>query len=123
MRDVLVVGGGAVGLALASTLAGSGLDVVVWERRAAPDAIALDRAQSATVKGGSGQTLDWNIAKKVVESISTPVVLAGGLNPENVAEAIRTVQPYAVDVNSGVSNPDGTKDIEKVRAFIKAARK
>ena len=42
------------------------------------DAIALDRAQSSTVKGGSGQTIDWNIAKRIVEQVSTPIVLAGG---------------------------------------------
>jgi len=87
------------------------------------DAIALDTLNKETgVRGGTGKTHDWNISRKIVESISIPVILAGGLNPENVAEAIRTVKPYGVDVNSGVSNPDGTKDIEKVRSFVEKAK-
>ena len=57
-----------------------------------------------------------------MESISIPVILAGGLNPEKVAEAIRKVRPYAVDVNSGVSNPDGTKNLEKVKLFVERAK-
>ena len=77
------------------------------------DALILD-----TAKGGSGKTHDWTISKKIRESVSTPIILAGGLNPENVADAIRLVHPYSVDVNSGVSNSDGSKDIEKVKAFI-----
>jgi len=50
------------------------------------------------------------------------VILAGGLNSGNVADAIKTVRPYAVDVNSGVSNPDGTKDFLKVKAFVERAK-
>jgi phosphoribosylanthranilate isomerase len=86
------------------------------------DAIVLDKTRSDGARGGSGQTLDWEVAKKIVEAVSTPVILAGGLNPENVAEAIRTVRPYGVDVNSGVSNPDGSKDLEKVKRFIERAK-
>jgi len=94
------------------------------EYEGAADAIALDTLNKETgVRGGSGKTHDWNISKKIVESVSIPVVLAGGLTPENVAEAITTVHPAGVDVNSGVSNPDGSKDIEKVRAFITNAKK
>ena len=92
------------------------------EYEGAADAIALDTLNKETgVRGGTGKTHDWNISKKIVESISIPVILAGGLNPDNVAEAIRTVRPYGVDVNSGVSNPDGSKNIEKVKAFIESA--
>lgn len=87
------------------------------------DAIALDTLNKATgACGGSGKTHDWNISKKIVESVSIPVVLAGGLTPDNVGEAIRTVHPAGVDVNSGISNPDGSKDIEKVEAFIAAVK-
>ena len=93
------------------------------EYKGAADAIALDTLNKETgARGGSGKTHDWNISKKIVESVSIPVVLAGGLTPENVAEAIATVNPAGVDVNSGISNPDGSKDIEKVRAFIKVAK-
>ncbi len=88
------------------------------EYEGSADALALDSAPKGAQKGGTGETHDWNISKKIKESVALPIVLAGGLNPENVPDAIRTVQPYAVDVNSGVSNPDGSKNIEKVKAFI-----
>ena len=87
------------------------------------DAIALDTLNKATgARGGTGKTHDWNISKKIVGSVSIPVILAGGLNPDNVADGIATVQPHGVDVNSGVSNPDGSKDFEKVRLFVERAR-
>ncbi len=69
--------------------------------------------------GGTGQTLDWNVAAMVAER--TPTVLAGGLTPENVGQAVRAVHPWAVDVSSGVET-DGTKDTEKIRSFIAAAK-
>lgn len=87
------------------------------------DALVLDSAIKATgQRGGTGKTHDWNISRKIVESVSIPVILAGGLNPENVEEAIRIVKPYAVDVNSGVSNPDGTRSLEKVKLFVEGAK-
>jgi phosphoribosylanthranilate isomerase len=57
-----------------------------------------------------------------VRAVSKPVILAGGLNPENVVKAIQTVQPFAVDVNTGVEFPDGSKSREKVGDFIRLAK-
>ena len=69
--------------------------------------------------GGTGQTLDWDVAAEVAKS--TPIVLAGGLTPENVGRAVRVVRPWAVDVSSGVET-DGIKDTEKIRSFIAVAK-
>ena len=80
--------------------------------------IMLDTA-SAEARGGTGQTFDWTGAAEVAERL--PIMLAGGLTPENVAEAVATVEPWAVDVSSGVET-DGAKDVEKIRAFIRAAK-
>ena len=66
--------------------------------------------------GGSGKTFDWSIAKKAASS--PKIILAGGLTPENVAEAILAVRPYAVDVASGVESRPGKKDAGKLRAFF-----
>ena len=87
------------------------------------DGLILDTAIKETEQvGGTGKTHDWNISRKLVESVHLPVVLAGGLNPVNVVEAIKTVRPYAVDVLSGVSNKDGTKDHIKLESFISQAK-
>ncbi|KAF9437612.1 bifunctional tryptophan synthase trp1 [Entomortierella beljakovae] len=73
--------------------------------------------------GGEGQSFDWSIAKAVVDSQEGgfPILLAGGLNPENVAEAVRQVRPWAVDVSSGVET-NGEKDDQKIKAFIDRAK-
>ncbi|MFT3745106.1 MAG: phosphoribosylanthranilate isomerase [Pyrinomonadaceae bacterium] len=76
---------------------------------------------SPTEFGGTGKIFAWDIANKMAENF--PIFyLAGGLTPGNVAEAVRTVKPYAVDVASGVESSPGKKDPEKVAAFIKAAK-
>ena len=83
-------------------------------------AFLLD-AYSPDCHGGSGLTCDWTLAASAVK-YNRPVILAGGLTPENVAEAVRSVRPYAVDVASGVESAPGRKDHEKVRRFIEAAK-
>ena len=85
------------------------------------DAVLLD-SRTATRLGGTGVTHDWSISAEIVKETPKPVILAGGLNPENVQRAIRTVQPFAVDVNSGVKNSGGGKSPEKVAAFIRNAK-
>jgi phosphoribosylanthranilate isomerase len=67
---------------------------------------------------GSGQTFNWQIAR----GLPGPLIVSGGLNPENVGEAIRVLRPFAVDVSSGVELEPGRKDPEKVRAFVQAVR-
>jgi phosphoribosylanthranilate isomerase len=69
--------------------------------------------------GGAGVTLDWDVAARVAGE--QPVMLAGGLRPDNVARAVGTVHPWAVDVSSGVET-EGLKDVSKIRAFIKTAK-
>jgi phosphoribosylanthranilate isomerase len=71
--------------------------------------------------GGSGQRFDWDLAVQAA-GLGKPIFLAGGLTPETVAAAVRHVRPYAVDVSSGVELAPGKKDIQKVRAFIQAAK-
>jgi phosphoribosylanthranilate isomerase len=71
--------------------------------------------------GGTGETFNWDLAVEA-KKFGRPIFLAGGLTPENIAAAIRAVQPFAVDVSSGVEISPGRKDPEKIRAFIAAAR-
>lgn len=84
------------------------------------DALVLDAA-TLDGYGGTGQRTDWNTAKVARQSASVPVVLAGGLTPDIVAEAIRVVEPYGVDVSSGVET-DLKKDPTKIHAFIRKAK-
>lgn len=92
------------------------------------DAILLDTINIKEDRiGGTGLTHDWRISRRIRERCSLPVILAGGLKPENIEEAIRIVQPYGVDVNSGVEDPEGglhgRKDSNRVKAFIEKAKK
>ena len=86
------------------------------------DAVLLDSGnQSLAVKelGGTGRTHDWSLSRKIRESIEAPLFLAGGLNPSNVAAAIREVQPFGIDVCSGLRT-NGNLDREKLINFFKA---
>jgi phosphoribosylanthranilate isomerase len=71
--------------------------------------------------GGTGRVHNWELSRKIVESISKPVFLAGGLKPENIREAIETVKPYGVDLCSGVRT-DGKLDLEKLGWFFEETR-
>jgi len=71
--------------------------------------------------GGTGEKFNWDLAV-AAQKYGRPIFLAGGLTPENVAEAVRQVRPFAVDVASGVESAPGKKDAAKVRAFIAAVR-
>ena len=72
--------------------------------------------------GGTGLTHDWNKSRKLISILNKPTFLAGGLNPNNVKEAIKLARPYGVDVNSGCKNDKGVKDKDKVRDFIYNAK-
>ena len=79
----------------------------------------LDRASSRQ-PGGMGQTFDWSVARELARR-GHRFLLAGGLTPDNVAEAVDAVRPHGVDVSSGVET-DGVKDADKIRSFVSAAR-
>ena len=88
----------------------------------APGVVMFD-SQVAGEYGGTGRTADWDTAREYASQSSLPpLVLAGGLTPDNVAEAIRFVRPAAVDVASGVESSPGRKDPAAVKAFVQAAR-
>jgi phosphoribosylanthranilate isomerase len=80
--------------------------------------LLLDAYQEG-VAGGTGRTFDWEL---IPRDLPKPVVLAGGLNTDNVAAAIRQVRPYAVDVSSGVEREKGIKDADKIAAFMRGVR-
>jgi phosphoribosylanthranilate isomerase len=84
------------------------------------EAYLLD-AWTAGQLGGTGERFDWELAIEA-QKLGKPIFLAGGLKPDNVAEAIRRVRPYAVDVSSGVEASPGRKDHGKVMAFVRSAK-
>lgn len=95
------------------------LALAEFRGRAGVRGFVLD-AFSDQAYGGTGQVIDWQLAAEAAKAAN--ILLAGGLTPDNVQQAIQAVQPYGVDVSSGVEREPGKKDHEKVRAFIRAAR-
>jgi phosphoribosylanthranilate isomerase len=87
--------------------------------RPEPGFILVD-AWHPTLRGGTGHVADWSLAGSLAEQV--PLLLAGGLTPANVAEAVAQVQPWGVDVSSGVEASKGRKDHAAVRAFVAAAK-
>lgn len=110
------------GISLVQVIHVSGPEAVDEAIEVAPqvDAILLDSGnQSLEIKelGGTGRTHDWNLSRTIREAIEVPLFLAGGLNPANVAAAIREVQPFGIDVCSGLRT-NGNLDREKLDAFF-----
>lgn len=83
--------------------------------------ILLD-SRSADRPAGTGEAFNWDVARAVAETLDVPVILAGGLHPGNVAEAIATVRPAGVDVISGVAGVADRKDPALIRGFVNAVR-
>ncbi len=87
------------------------------------DAILIDSFADGRY-GGTGVVHDWELSRRIKQAVQPkPLILAGGLNPENVAEAVCTVEPYAVDVSSGVERQPGIKSHKKIVEFIKNAKR
>ncbi|QLC50909.1 phosphoribosylanthranilate isomerase [Methanolobus zinderi] len=84
------------------------------------DAILLDSGKAGRA-GGTGTVHDWSVSKEIVDAVDVPVILAGGLKPENVRDAVEQVRPFAVDTASGVET-EGKKDPAKVCRFVREAR-
>ena len=101
--------------------AGQVLDEITTGRRLMPaeKLIYLLDTRAGNAYGGTGKPFDWSLAGEVTARF--PVIIAGGLNPENVSRLVREVRPWGVDVSSGVES-DGQKDTAKILAFIKAVR-
>lgn len=93
-----------------------------WDHDPRVEALLIDTPPTGELTGGSGITFDWAGLAKVKEHFAKPIILAGGLTPDNVGEAIRIVQPYAVDVSSGVESSRGVKDVGLIKAFCGAVR-
>ena len=86
----------------------------------AADAVLVDSTTESGA-GGTGETHDWAATGELARELSSPVVLAGGLTPDNVADAVRTAEPFAVDVASGVERSGGAKDHTAVARFVRNA--
>ncbi|MFC7224241.1 phosphoribosylanthranilate isomerase [Halalkalicoccus sp. GCM10025322] len=84
------------------------------------DALVVDSTDAAGA-GGTGRTHDWTRTRELVSELDSPVILAGGLTPENVAEAIETTDPFGVDVASGIEREAGVKDHDAIERFVREA--
>jgi phosphoribosylanthranilate isomerase len=117
-QDLTALGGKALKAVRPCSLPEAEEQLRVFGRPTAP-ALLVD-AHIKGAYGGTGETGDWALARQL--AAQAPILLAGGLNPENVAAAVRAVDPWGVDVASGVESSPGVKDLAKILAFIAAAR-
>ena len=99
-------------------------DLSNWAQEESISALLLDSG-NGSLGGGTGKVFDWNLAAEALRIVprGISIIVAGGLNPDNVASAIDRFHPWGVDVVSGVESEPGKKDIGKVKAFVAAVRK
>ncbi len=110
----------AFGLPYLKTVPMTGVEPVAYAAQYPTAAGFLLDSHAAGEAGGSGQPFDWS---RVPAGLRAPLVLAGGLKPDNVTEAVRRVRPYAVDVSSGVESSPGIKDAGLMQAFVKGVQR
>jgi phosphoribosylanthranilate isomerase len=110
----------AFGLPYLKTIPMSGLEPAAYAAQYPSAAGFLLDSHGPGEAGGSGRAFDWS---RVPAGLSAPLILAGGLTPDNVAEAVRRVRPYAVDVSSGVESSPGIKDAGLMQAFVKGVQR
>jgi phosphoribosylanthranilate isomerase len=127
-QDVAALRERIPGVAIMQAIAVGGPEAIASAKAYATvsDYLILDtQAPDIAGIGASGAVHDWNVSRAIVEQVDVPVILAGGLSPENVADAIRAVRPWAVDSLTHTNRPlpDGgfRKDLDRVRAFVQAA--
>lgn len=91
-------------------------------RQSNMQALLIDTPDPTKLGGGTGHTFDWGQLRRILDTadLVPPIILAGGLTPENVGEAISTIEPWGVDVSSGVESSRGVKDADRIRAFCDA---
>lgn len=113
---------------VASISAETGLQIIKAIRFDAEECRRWDEHPAVSIllvdgpRGGSGEPFDHQLLVEVLPELQTPVVIAGGLGPETVADVVRDLQPFGVDVSSGVESTRGVKDHDRIRAFVAAAR-
>ncbi|MDT8899365.1 phosphoribosylanthranilate isomerase [Thermanaerothrix sp. 4228-RoL] len=115
------------GVRLMKAIPVAGEESLELARRFSPycDFILLDtKVTGLPGVGATGMTHNWRLSRQIVETVNVPVILAGGLSPENVAEAIRQVRPYGVDSNTHTNRPGSPveKDLQRIAAFVQAVR-
>ncbi|MFC2025118.1 phosphoribosylanthranilate isomerase [Chloroflexota bacterium] len=99
-----------------NSLVDAGIDVILIDT-------IVSSPQGKLRYGGTGEVNNWKVAQRLVEVISVPIFLAGGINPENIQQAIKLVHPYGIDLCSGVEVAPGQKDPEKLHRLMSAVRK